>query len=182
MPALLVALALTLTRSYMVGAAAALGVLFLLKDLRLLVFLPVLGALFLAFAPPQVTSRIYSTFDLDDPTVRDRIAMQRAGAAIIADYPLTGVGPDMVKEVYPDYRDAGAGQAENPHLQNVPLQIAAERGLPALAIWLAFLTVAVHRLWNNLRSAHNLALSAAGLAAVAGMLAGGLTEDNFGDS
>ena len=85
MPALLVALALTLTRSYMVGAAAALGVLFLLKDLRLLVFLPVLGALFLAFAPPQVTSLIYSTFDIDDPTVRDRFAMQRAGAAIIDD-------------------------------------------------------------------------------------------------
>ncbi len=182
MPALLVALVLTLTRSYMVGAAAALGVLFLLKDLRLLVFLPVGAALFLAFAPPQVTARIYSTFDMDDPTVRDRFAMQRAGAAIIADYPVTGVGPDMVKEVYPDYRDAGAVQAENPHLHNVPLQIAAERGLPALAIWLGFVTVTVYRLWNNLRAAPNRALSAAALAAVAGMLAGGLTEYNFGDS
>ncbi len=182
MPALLVALVLTLTRSYMVGAAAALGVLFLIKDLRLLVFLPVVGALFLAFGPPQVTARIYSTFDLDDPTVRDRFAMQRAGVAIIADHPITGVGPDMVKEVYPDYRDAGAVQEENPHLHNVPLQIAAERGLPALAIWLAFVTVVVHRLWKRLRVAPNRALAAAALAAVAGMLAGGLTEYNFGDS
>ena len=32
----------------------------------------------------------------------------------------------------------------NPHLHNVPMQIAAERGLPALAIWIWFLVVAAH--------------------------------------
>ena len=182
MPALLVALVLTLTRSYMVGVAAVLCVLFVLKDLRLLAVLPVIAALFLAFAPPQVTSRIYSTFDLDDPTVRDRFAMQRAGLAIIADYPLTGVGPDLVKEVYPDYRDDGAVQDETPHLHNVPLQIAAERGLPALVIWLGFLVVAIRGLFGRVREPGNRTLSAAALAGIAGMLTGGLTEYNFGDS
>ena len=73
MPALLVALALTFTRSYMLGGAAALGLLFVLKDLRLLAVVPVLGALFLLAAPPQVTARFYSTFDMQDPTVRDSI-------------------------------------------------------------------------------------------------------------
>jgi len=178
----MLALVLTLTRSYMVGAVAALGVLFVLKDLRLLAVLPVVAALFLVFAPPQVTARIYSTFDLDDPTVRDRFAMQRAGVAIIADHPLTGVGPDMVKEVYPDYRDDGAVQAENPHLHNNPLQIAAERGLPALAVWLVFIVMVVNALFRQVRAGTGRALPAAGLAAVAGMLAGGLTEYNFGDS
>ena len=182
MPALLVALAVTLTRSYWVGAGAALAVLCLLKDLRLLAVVPVLAALVLALAPPQITSRIYSTFDMQDPTVQDRLAMGRAGLRIIRDHPWTGVGPDMVQEVYPRYRDAGAVQDENPHLHNVPVQIAAERGLPALAIWCVFVVAAVRHLFRQLGDGDARPLAAAGLAAVAGMLTGGLFEYNFGDS
>jgi len=182
LPALIAALAVTLTRSNWVGAGAAIGILFLLKDIRLLVVVPVLAALVLVLAPPQITARAYSAFDLQDPTVRDRFAMARAGVKIIKDYPLTGVGPDMVQEVYPDYRDANAVQKENPHLHNVPLQIAAERGLPALTIWIGFLGLVARDLIRRLRADKHHALSAAGLAAVVGMLAGGLFEYNFGDS
>ena len=182
MPALLVALAVTLTRSYWAGAGAALAVLCLLKDLRLMAVVPVLAALVLALAPPQITNRIYSTFDLQDPTVQDRLAMARAGMRIIRDHPWTGVGPDMVQEVYPRYRDAGAVQDENPHLHNVPVQIAAERGLPALAIWCVFVVAAVRHLFRQLGDGDVRPLAAAGLAAVAGMLIGGLFEYNFGDS
>ena len=59
--------------------------------------------------------------------------MIKSGFRIIKDYPLTGVGPDMVIQVYPGYREPTAVSQRNPHLHNVPLQIAAERGLPALA-------------------------------------------------
>ena len=59
--------------------------------------------------------------------------MMKSGIHIIKDDPLTGVGPDMVIQVYPHYRDKTAVNQLNPHLHNVPLQIAAERGLPALA-------------------------------------------------
>ena len=182
MPALLVALVVTLTRSYWVGAAAALAVLCLLKDLRLLAVAPVLAALVLAFAPPSITNRIYSTFDAQDPTVRDRLAMARAGMRIVRDHPWTGVGPDMVQEVYPRYRDAGAVRDENPHLHNVPVHIAAERGLPALAIWCVFVVSAIRHLFRRLGDDHARPLAAAGLAAMAGMLTGGLFEYNFGDS
>ena len=182
MPALLVALAVTLTRSYWVGAVAALAVLCLLKDLRLLAVAPVLAALVLVLAPPQFTSRIYSAFDLQDPTVRDRLAMARAGMRIVRDHPWTGVGPDMVQEVYPRYRDDGAMQHDNPHLHNVPVHIAAERGLPALAVWFAFVVAAVRQLFRRLGDDETRPLAAAGLAAVAGMLTGGLFEYNFGDS
>ena len=182
MPALLVALAVTLTRSYWVGAGAAIAVLCLLKDLRLVAVVPVLAALVLALAPPQITSRVYSAFDLEDPTVRDRLAMARAGVRIIRDHPWAGVGPDMVQEVYPQYRDAGAVLDENPHLHNVPVQIAAERGLPALAIWCVFVVAAVRHLFRLMGDEAARPLAAAGLAAVAGMLTGGLFEYNFGDS
>ena len=182
MPALLVALALTLTRSAWVGVCAALGLLCLIKDLRLIAILPVLAALFFTFAPPQLTDRLYSTFDLQDPTNRDRVAMARAGIRMIWDHPLTGVGPDVVKEVYPEYRDASAVQDDNPHLHNVPLHIAAERGLPALVAWLGFLALVVRDLIGQLKAPATAALAAAALAAVAGMLTAGMFEYNFGDS
>ena len=81
-------------------------------------------------------------FDLNDPTNRDRLAMLREGRAMIEDHPLTGVGPNMVQRLYAQYRDPDAVEKVNPHLHNVPMQIAAERGLPALAIWLWFVVVA----------------------------------------
>ena len=182
MPALLVALALTLTRSAWVGTCVGLSLLLVLKDFRLLAALPVLAALFFGFAPPQVTDRLYSTFDLQDPTNRDRLAMARTGVRIIQDYPLTGVGPNMVQEVYADYRDANAVQSTNPHLHNVPMQIAAERGLPALALWLWFVLSVVISSFRKLQTTTYKSLPAGGLAALAAMLAAGLFEYNFGDS
>ena len=38
--------------------------------------------------------------------------------------------------VYAQYRDPDALLLNAPHLHNVPLQIAAERGLPALGFWI----------------------------------------------
>ena len=73
-------------------------------------------------------------------------------------------------------------QDNNPHLHNVPLHIAAERGLPALVVWLGFLVLVVRALIRRLKAPDTTALAAAGLAAVAGMLAAGMFEYNFGDS
>ena len=182
LPALCAALALTLTRSAWVGAGGGVGLLLVLKDRRLLTAAPIVLVLAIVLAPAGVTDRVFSMFDRTDPTNRDRFAMARIGTRMIADHPLTGVGPDMVQEVYGDYRDAGAVNETNPHLHNVPLQIAAERGLPALAVWLWFVAVAVRELWRHLRIPESRALAAGGLAAVVSMLAAGMFEYNFGDS
>ncbi len=182
MPALVVALSLTLTRSAWVGACVAVGVLFILKDLRLLGLLPVVAALVFSFAPDSVTNRMVSMFDLRDPSNRDRLAMARSGAAMVRDHPLTGVGPAMIPKLYTQYRDPDAVQAMNPHLHNVPLQIAAERGLPALIIWIAFIVAVIYGLFRVFRSERDQTLAAGGLAAIFGMLSAGLFEYNFGDS
>lgn len=182
LPTLLVALTLTLTRSAWVGACVGIGLLLVIRDRRLLAAAPVVAALFFALAPQTVIDRAYSTFDLQDPTNRDRFAMGRAGVRMIRDHPLTGVGPDMVQEVYADYRDAGGVNEINPHLHNVPLQIAAERGLPALAVWLWFVVAATRSLIGGLADPKSRALAAGGLAALASMLAAGMFEYNFGDS
>jgi O-antigen ligase len=182
MPALLVALALTFTRSAWVGACAAIALLMMIRDRRLLALLPVAVAIFIALAPARVTDRMKSIFDPNDPTNRDRIAMLHSGTRMIQDRPLTGVGPNMVKEVYPAYRDPGAVEPVNVHLHNVPVQIAAERGLPALAIWTWFIVVLLRDMTRMLGTSPHPSLPAAGLAAIVAMLAAGLFEYNFGDS
>jgi O-antigen ligase len=153
-----------------------------LKDFRLVGTLPVLVAVFFALAPPQVTQRFYSMFDLQDPTNRDRIAMMKEGVRMIAEDPLTGMGPNMVEHVYVRFRDTEAVERVNPHLHNVPMQIAAERGLPALGAWIWFVGSAIAGLLSLFRTRPHRFLAAAGLGAVAAMLAAGFFEHNFGDS
>ena len=182
MPALLVALSLTLTRGAWVGVALGVAVLFLSKDFRLLALIPVVAVIGIVLAPQELIDRGKSIFDRNDLTSRDRIAMLQAGVAMVKDHPLTGVGPDQVERVYPSYRVADAVKPTNPHLHNVPMQIAAERGLPALAVWIWFVGSVTISLFRLLRKSRHKSLAAAALGGVAAMLAAGLTEYNFGDS
>jgi O-antigen ligase len=194
MPALIAALAVTLSRNAWVGACAGIGLLLLIRDFRLVAVLPVIAAIFIAVAPAPLADRLYSTFRLntvrhDSATTeaslqsnRDRLAMIRSGWRIIKDDPLTGVGPDMVIQVYPHYRDPLAVKQLNPHLHNVPLQIAADRGLPALALWLWFVGRLLVDYVRRRKTAAMPSLTNAALACVVAMLAAGLFEYNFGDS
>ena len=181
MPALVVALALTLTRNAWIGTAVAVAALLLLKDRRLGALAPFAVAALFLLAPPSVTDRVTSTFSKKDPTSQDRLAMIEIGARITRDFPLTGVGPNMVPRVYARYRPDYAVNPVNPHLHNVPVQIVAERGIPALLIWAAFVVTLSAALLKLFRSGERL-LAATGLATVVGMLTAGLFEYNFGDS
>lgn len=194
MPALVVALAATLSRNAWVGACAGIGVLFLIRDFRLLGVLPVFAALFIAFAPTRLTDRLWSTFEVrqrthESATVqasvqsnRDRIAMIKSGLHIIRDHPWTGVGPDMVRVVYPHYRDPGAVNQLNSHLHNVPIQIASERGLPALLLWLAFMFMLLRDCFLRRKTSPVPSLATGALASAVALLAAGMFEYNFGDS
>ena len=182
MPALIVALTLTFTRSAWVGVCVGVSLLFILKDFRLTGLIPVVIALLFALAPDRITDRIMSVFDLRDPSSRDRVAMVQTGVEMIKDHPLTGVGPNMVERLYTQYRDPQGVQKVNPHLHNVPIQIAAERGLPALAVWVAFIGLLAMGVFRIFRGGHDRVLAAGALAAIAAMLAAGMFEYNFGDS
>jgi O-antigen ligase len=185
-PALSVVLALSLTRNAWLGACAAVALLLVMRDIRLTAVLPVIAALFFASAPAPVLQRFYSVFDLGDITISDRFAMQRAGAEIVKAHPIFGVGPNMIERVYPQFRDSRAVEGTVSHLHNVPLQIAAERGLPALALWLWFVVAAVLGAVALFRHAPRDGplrfLSAATLGCAVAMFTAGMTEHNFGDS
>jgi O-antigen ligase len=182
MPALLVALALTFTRSAWIGACAGIAFLLLLKDFRLMAVMPVIAALFLVLAPPRITERFYSMFDARDPTSIDRVTMLKVGTRMTTAHPLTGVGPTMVEERYREYLASSEPQHVNPHLHNVPMQIAAERGLPALAIWIWFVVALVAGLIRRLKVPDVRFLAATALSGIIAMLAAGQFEYNFGDS
>jgi len=183
MPALAFAVALTFTRSAEVGVCAAVALLFVLRDFRLVAVLPVVAAIFFALSPTSVQQRFVSMFDAKDPNRLDRIAMLHIGERMIAAHPLTGVGPNMVQREYESYRGPDAVNRINPHLHNNPLQIAAERGLPALACWLWFIAAAAWDLWQRYKTAGtDRFLAAGGLAAIVALLTAGLFEYNFGDS
>jgi O-antigen ligase len=123
-----------------------------------------------------------SMFNAQDPANQDRLAMVEVGARMIADHPLTGVGPNMVPRLYEKYRPDYAINPVNPHLHNVPLQIAAERGVPALAVWLWCIGAIVISAFRLFRRGDERVLAAGALAAVAAMFAAGFFEYNFGDS
>ena len=187
LPALAVAVAVTFTRGAAVGACAAVAVLFSLKDFRLFAILPILAAIFIMVAPGQITKRYASMFNMNDPTVVDRVTMLHIGEHMIRTRPLTGVGPNMVQRLYVEYRgtDPLAGPDGvvhiNPHLHNNLLQIAAERGLPALALWVWFIVALTRDLWKRF-AAGQRPLAASALATVVALLVAGLFEYNFGDS
>ena len=182
MPALLVAVAVTLSRNAWVGACVAAALLFILKDFRLLAVLPVVAAVFFGIAPTTMQARLLSIFDKKDPSNRDRVAMMQEGEQMVRHHPLLGVGPNMVQELYSEYGIAAAVEKPNPHLHNVPLQIAAERGLPALAAWLAFIVMLLVDLSRLFRAGDQRLFAALALAATVAMLAAGMFEYNFGDS
>jgi O-antigen ligase len=194
MPALIVALVVSQTRSAWVGACAGMGLLFAIRDFRLLALLPVVAAIFFSVAPVTVTDRFYAAFQLTQAeggseTVtasvasnQDRVAMARSGLRMVRDRPLLGFGPDMVQQVYPQYRDPAAVNQHAIHLHNVPLQIAAERGLLALAVWMLFVLMLLRDFLRRRARTTFPSLPTTGLAVVVAMVAAGMFEYNFGDS
>ena len=181
-PALLVALVATEARNAWVGLFVAVTCLLGLKNWRLIVLAPAVAAVVFLVAPANIKNRAYSLVDLNDPTNRDRRAMLQVGAGMVRDHPVFGVGPEMVQREYPKYKPATGVNPTNPHLHNVPVQIAAERGLIALAVWLWFVVAALAGHIRELRRGRHLAVAATGIAAMIAMLTAGLFEYNFGDS
>ena len=189
------AMIFTLTRGAYVGAVAAVTAYLALRRPRgLLLVVPALLAVFLLL-PPDVRHRALSIADPTDRTNLDRIAMARAGARMIADFPIFGIGPELVKPYYTLYRDPDAPRWRVPHLHDNVIQIAAASGLFAAAAYLALLALFFARVANLLhtRRGANADLTPAGdqtlraviaaaafLAVAAGTVAG-LFEYNFGD-
>lgn len=175
------ALLLTFTRSAWLGWIAAIVVVLLFTRPRALVHVVPLLILGMALMPIDLFSRFVSTFDARQSSNLDRIRMLQAGVEIIRDYPLLGVGPANVKEVYPLYRTHDAPRFRIPHLHNNVVQIWAERGIVALVAYLLLLALFLRECAHGWRGP-NRAFAQAGVAIATGLACAGLFEFNFGDT
>jgi putative inorganic carbon (hco3(-)) transporter len=141
----------SLTRSAWVGLVGALAVAAALRSPRRLLWAVPAALVFILLAPVPVLQRAWSIFDLSDRSNYDRLCMVEAGLRMVAERPLTGLGPEMIEERYPIYRSPTAPRYETPHLHNAFLQLAAERGLPGLAAYLLLVALAAGAAWRGYR-------------------------------
>jgi len=180
------ALGLTFVRGAWIAFAMAVaaGILTRRRHVLILGGAAVAAVLF-ALALPGVMPRARSIGDAKDPTTRERLAMFDAGKRLLREHPLTGIGPGQVKHAYPIYAPADAVRRATSHLHNSPLQVAVERGLPGLALWLGIwgvFFVRAARIAASLPPGDDRALVLGCIIAIAAFLVGGFFEHNFGDT
>ena len=176
-----VALLMTFTRSAWLGWIVAVSVLLVLKRPRAIAFALPLLLIFLTFMPMSLFSRVVSSFDTRQSSNLDRIRMIEAGVEIIKDYPLLGVGPANIKEVYPIYRKPDAPRFKIPHLHNNVIQLWAERGVVGLAAYILLIALFLRECVKGWRGPQSR-FAEVGVAVTVGLAAAGMFEFNFGDT
>ncbi|HEV2880195.1 MAG TPA: O-antigen ligase family protein [Pyrinomonadaceae bacterium] len=131
-------------------------------------------------------TRAEGALRLQDESSRLRLAVARVAVARIPSHPFFGHGMDAVKEHWTEWGFPGQIKI---HTHSTPIQLAFDRGLPALLIWLWLLAafwLMLSRGERQLRAApgqpaaHGLLLGATG--ALAGFFASSLVNYNFGDA
>ena len=130
-------------------------------------------------------TRASGALRLADASSGLRYEVARVAASRVALHPVFGHGMDAVHAHWAEWGFPGRDML---HAHSTPVQLAFERGLPALLFWLwlmwAFWRMALkaERKWRETSEtyAHGLALGLTG--ALAGFLASSLVNYNFGDA
>ena len=130
-------------------------------------------------------TRAAGALRLGDASASLRLQVARVAAGRVALHPLFGHGMDAVHGHWAEWGFPGRDML---HAHSTPVQLAFDRGLPALLFWLwlmyAFwrLAARAERAWRGGRDrgAHGLALGLTG--ALAGFLASAVVNYNFGDA
>ena len=175
------------TRNAWVGLIVALTVLALIRAPRLLLASVPAAVIFIVVAPVPLVHRVTSIFNPRDISNYDRICMFKAGLTMVGERPLFGIGPDVVRHRYALYRPPSAPRYNVPHLHNSMLQLAAERGLPALASYLGLTLASMGLAWRRFRleggtSGPRADLWIGALLAILAFNVAGLFENNWGDA
>jgi O-antigen ligase len=175
------------TRNAWVGLMVALMVLALIRAPRLLLAFAPAAVIFIILAPVPLVHRVTSIFNPRDISNYDRVCMLKAGLTMVRESPVFGIGPDVVRHRYALYRPPSAPRYNVPHLHNSLLQLAAERGLPALASYLGLTLAAIALAWRRFRQEGGTLGTRAdlwigALLAILAFNVAGLFENNWGDA
>ncbi len=129
-------------------------------------------------------------FDQKDDSIRWRETVQREGLNLLVSKPrhlLVGVGMDSIKGHWREWGLFDNGRIPMGHMHSDYLQIALERGVPALIVWLILLGTYARMLWRLQRRVpaenwieRGLVLGA--LGGLIGFMLSGFVHYNWGDS
>ncbi len=187
-----VALLLTVTRASWAGLLASAFTIALVGASRRTLFVTAALALPLVMAGLFVLQqkRQVGFIDTNEGSTSWRLLVWRECAQELLSSPrhlLVGVGMDSLKRRWREWGMFDQGRQPWGHLHSTPLQIAFERGVPALLVWAAWLFVYGRMLCHLARGGlgddwvgRGLALGA--LGGLVGFVVAGLVHYNFGDS
>ena len=188
---LVFALAMTVTRASWIGfTVSALAMLLLTSSRRTII---IVGAcaipLVLAGVVLLQQRRSIGFFDKSDQSTSWREMVWKEGFQLLVSKPrhlIFGVGIDSIKGHWREWGLFDNGRQPIGHMHSNLLQIALERGVPALIVWLILIGVYLRTLWRITRRegtddfARGLAVGALGGAL--GFFTSGLVHYNWGDS
>ena len=188
---LVFALAMTVTRASWIGFAVSAAVILLLTASRrtILIAAACMIPLVLASVVFLQQKRGISFIDKSDQSTSWRQTVWEEGLALLLSKPrhlLVGVGLDSIKGHWREWGLFDNGRQPIGHMHSNLLQIALERGVPALIVWLILIGIYVRMLWRIARREtiedfpRGLAIGALGGAV--GFFTSGLVHYNWGDS
>lgn len=186
---LVFALALTVTRGSWIGFAVSAVAMLLLTVSRRTVL--IIGGC----AIPLIIAGVFllqqrrniGFFDSADQSTSWRQMVWREGFNLLVSKPrhlLVGVGIDSIKGHWREWGLFDNGRQPIGHMHSNLLQIALERGVPALILWLLLFVIYIRMLWRLIRQTtdfpRGVALGA--LGGTLGFFTSGLVHYNWGDS
>ena len=186
------ALLLTVTRASWLGCLVSSLIIFALTVSKRTLFMAGLIAIPLILAGLFVLQqkRNVGFLDSKDDSTTWRTVVWREGSKLLVSKPrhmLVGIGMDSIKRRWRQWGMFDGGRIPWGHMHSNFLQIALERGLPALFLWLAFLVIYARTLWRSVRSRtkrhwieHGILVGA--LGGLVGFVSSGLVHYNWGDS
>lgn len=186
------ALMLTVTRASWFGCLISTVVILLAgSGKRTLIVFGVLALpLILAAVVVLQQKRNVSFIDQTDQSTTWRQTVWHEGFQLLISKPrhlLVGIGMDSIKRRWRSWGMFENGHIPWGHMHSNILQIALERGLPALLLWLGFLLVYARTIWRSLRKKSEQQWIERGvllgaLGGLAGFFTSGLVHYNWGDS
>ena len=187
---LVFALGMTVTRASWIGFAVSVVVMLSLSVTRRTLLIVAACALPLVLVSVVVLQqkRGIGFFDRQDQSTSWRQMVWREGFELLVSKPrhlLVGVGIDSIKGHWREWGLFDNGRQPIGHMHSNLLQIALERGVPALLLWLILIGLYVRMLWKIIRReadsfSRGLALGALGGAI--GFFTSGVVHYNWGDS
>jgi O-antigen ligase len=195
---LVFALAMTVTRASWIGFAASAALMVLLTSSRRTILIVGACAIPLVLASVFLLQqkRSIGFIDRKDQSTSWREMVWREGFDLLVRKPrhlVFGVGIDSIKGHWREWGLFDNGRQPIGHMHSNLLQIALERGVPALIVWLILFLLYARMLWRIQRrreaespagETHNFpgGLALGALGGALGFFTSGLVHYNWGDS